>query len=91
MGRVELGLIIRSPQLAEELLKMAELVKTEAAYQVRLGADGQRLEWSTSSSTLDETLFEEPGSGFLERLWLSLVGPLVPEALLQSPRADIHQ
>ena len=57
MGRVELGLIIRSPQLAEELLKMAELVKTEAAYQVRLGADGQRLEWSTSSSTQDETLF----------------------------------
>ena len=57
MGRVELGLIIRSPQLAEELLKMAELVKTEAAYQVRLGADRQRLEWSISSSTQDETLF----------------------------------
>ncbi len=78
----ELGFIIRSPQLAEELLTLAELVKTEAAYRVRLGADKSSLEWNIASSTQEETLYEEPDSGFWERLWLRLVGPLVPEALL---------
>jgi len=78
----ELGLIIRSPRLAEELLRMAELVKSEAAYRVRLGADKESLEWHISSQSREETLFEEPDTGFWQRLLLRLIAPLVPDALL---------
>jgi cardiolipin synthase C len=79
----ELGLIIRSPVLAEQLLRMAEVVKAEAAYRVRLGADRDGVEWHfVSPDNGPQMLDEEPDTGFLTRLWLRLVGPLVPEALL---------
>jgi putative cardiolipin synthase len=78
----ELGLIIRSPRLSEQLLGLAELVKSEAAYRVRLGADKQTLEWHISSQGREQTLFEEPDTGFWQRLLLRLIGPLVPDALL---------
>jgi putative cardiolipin synthase len=78
----ELGLIVRSPQLAEELLSLAEFVMSEAAYRVRLSADKQSLEWHMSSYDWEQTLFEEPDTGFWQRLLLRLIGPFVPDALL---------
>ncbi|MCI4430771.1 MAG: phospholipase D family protein [Burkholderiales bacterium] len=78
----ELGLIVRSQHLAEELLSMAELVKAEAAYRVRLGADKESLEWHITSQSREQILFEEPDTGFWQRLLLRLIGPFVPDALL---------
>ncbi len=78
----ELGLIVRSPVLAEQLLRMAELVKAEAAFRVRLGADRESLEWHFASPEGPQMLDEEPDTGLLTRLWLRLIGPFVPDALL---------
>jgi len=75
----ELGLLIRSPELAQQLGRLAELVKTEAAYRVRLNRDTGRIEWTLPGRAGGETLTEEPDSTWLQRLLLNIVAPLVPE------------
>ena len=64
------------------MLRLAELVKAEAAFRVRLGADGERLEWHHASPQGPQVLDEEPDTTFWTRLLLRLVGPFVPDALL---------
>jgi len=78
----ELGLLIRSPELTAQLLKLAELVQTEGAYRVKLSKDKSRIEWHVPASEGGEVLTEEPDSTWWQRLWLNLIGPLVPEDVL---------
>jgi putative cardiolipin synthase len=78
----ELGLLIRSPQLTQQLMTLAELVQKEAAYHVRLSKDRQNLEWHLPTPEGDQVLTEEPDTSWWTRLWLRLIGPLVPEDAL---------
>jgi phosphatidylserine/phosphatidylglycerophosphate/cardiolipin synthase-like enzyme len=78
----ELGLLIRSPELTAQLMKLAELVQTEGAYRVLLSKDKSHLEWHLSTAEGDQVLTEEPDSTWWQRLWLNLIGPLVPEDAL---------
>jgi len=78
----ELGLLIRSPQLTQQLMTLAELVQNEAAYRVRLSKDKQSLEWVLPTPEGEQVLTEEPDSSWWTRLWLRLLGPLVPEDAL---------
>ena len=78
----ELGLLIRSPQLTQQLMTLAELVQNEAAYRVRLSKDKQNLEWVLPTPEGEQVLTEEPDSSWWTRLWLRLLGPLVPEDAL---------
>jgi putative cardiolipin synthase len=74
----ELGLLIRSPRLTGELLTLAELVKNEAAYRLRLNRDTRRIEWSFGAKDA-QPLTEEPDTTFMQRWLLRLVAPFVPE------------
>jgi putative cardiolipin synthase len=78
----ELGLLIRSPELTAQLMKLAELVQSEGAYRVRLSKDKSQLEWHLPAAEGNQVLTEEPDSTWWQRLWLNLVGPLVPEDAL---------
>ena len=80
----ELGLFIRSPALAAQLMHMGHLVTSQAAYRVRLAKDKSSLEWVLPSpaGSAETVLTSEPDTGFFERLWLQLIGPLVPEDAL---------
>jgi len=79
----ELGLLIRSPELAAQLKAMAELVQREGAYRVVLSKDKSRLEWHLPAAEGGpQVLTEEPDSTWWQRLWLNLIGPLVPEEAL---------
>jgi putative cardiolipin synthase len=78
----ELGLLIRSPELTMQLMKLAEFVMNEAAYRVELTKDKQSLQWTLNTPEGEQTLTEEPDTGWLQRLWLRLIGPLVPEDAL---------
>jgi len=79
----ELGLLIRSPELTAQLMRLAELVQTEGAYRVTLSKDKSQLEWHLPAAEGGtQVLTEEPDSTWLQRLWLNLIGPLVPEDAL---------
>ena len=80
----ELGLFIRSPALAAQLMHLGHLVTSQAAYRVRLAKDKSSLEWvlPNPAGGAETVLTSEPDTGFFERLWLQLIGPLVPEDAL---------
>jgi putative cardiolipin synthase len=78
----ELGLLIRSPQLTAQLMQLAELVIKEGTYRVRLTKDKSSLQWTLNTPEGEQTLTEEPDTGWFQRLWLRLIGPLVPEDAL---------
>jgi putative cardiolipin synthase len=79
----ELGLLIRSEPLTAQLNKLAEFVITQAAYRVRLSKDKRDLEWVLPGPDGHETVLDtEPDTTGLERFWLWLIGPLVPDAVL---------
>jgi putative cardiolipin synthase len=78
----ELGFLIRSPVLTGQLLKLAEVVKNEAAYRVRLGKETGQPEWHITTPDGQQTFFEEPDTTWWQRALLWLVGPLVPEGHL---------
>ncbi len=79
----ELGLLIHSPELTEQLLKLAAFVINEASFQVRLGADRKSLEWHIRTADGDRKIFtEEPDTSWWQRTMLHLVGPFIPEGQL---------
>jgi cardiolipin synthase C len=77
----EFGLLIRSPELAEELRALIERLAREGAYRLHLDADGRTLRWSTGDG--DAVIrVDEPDTDFGSRLLLDLLEPLVPEEML---------
>lgn len=81
LHNTEMGLIIHSPELAREALRLAQGVKRQAAHRLRLATDGQTIEWLAAGDD-DEVHADEPESGFWLRLLLELLAPLAPEELL---------
>ncbi len=80
----ELGLLIRSPELTAQLMRLANLVMAQAAYRVRLSKDKSDLEWvlPNPDGGPETVLTSEPDTSALERMWLWMIGPLVPDDIL---------
>jgi len=77
----EFGLLIRSPELAEELHALLTKLMREGAYRLHLDADGRTLHWAAGDSDLHVEAFE-PDTDFGSRLLLDLLEPFVPEEML---------
>jgi putative cardiolipin synthase len=77
----EIGLIVFSPEMAQQVVKLVDALKQQGAYRLRLGEHGRGLEWLDESDGR-AVLHEEPDSGFWNRLLLELLAPLTPESLL---------
>ncbi len=76
----ELGSIIDSKPLALELLQVIDLDRTKSAWQVRLAATGQGLEWVDIDDSGKEKIYtSEPDISPLTQLKQWLLGPLVPD------------
>src|SRR5437867_1506217 len=78
----EMGIIIQSPQLAKEVLRLMDLDKLQASYRVLLAEDGQTLNWLTFDEDGETILDKEPDVGFWKKLWLKILAPLAPVELL---------
>jgi len=79
----EVAVFIESPALAQQLLHLIELVTRDGGYRVRLGTSGAA-EWvdAPPGSGDSATLTEEPETSLLQRFFLRLLGPWLPEDLL---------
>ncbi len=75
----ELGIIIESPQLAREMLRVVHISKLQSAYRLRFGPDGQSLQWLTMDDEGEVILLTEPDSSLLLQLQTYLLAPFVPE------------
>ncbi len=75
----ELGMIVDSPELAKEVLRVIHISKLQSAYRVRLRSDQRGLEWLTADDDKEIVLTSEPDSTFFLRLQNILLAPFVPE------------
>ena len=78
----EMGVVMDSAALAQEMLRVIDVSKTGSAYRLRLTEDGYAVQWLTTDGTTETVLTDEPESTFWQRLYNTLMGPLVPEVLL---------
>jgi putative cardiolipin synthase len=76
----EMGLFIESPVLAQQVLKLVEVIKSQGAYRVRLADDGKTLQWTTlAGAGQAEVQVEEPETDFWSRIMLEVLSVLIPE------------
>ena len=78
----ELGIIVESPQLAAEMLRVIHISKLQSAYRLRFGTDGRSIEWLTMNDDVEVALQTEPDTTFFSRLQNLLLSPFVPEQQL---------
>jgi putative cardiolipin synthase len=78
----ELGIMVDSPQLAREMLRIINISKLESAYRLRLAEPGDRIEWLTIDNEKEVILYSEPESTWFQRVYNDVLAPLVPEDLL---------
>lgn len=78
----EMGLVIDSGPLAQEMLRVIEVNKIRSSYRLRLTEDGKGVQWLTTEGQLETVFTEEPESTFWQRFHNSLMAPFVPEVLL---------
>ncbi|MEO7852050.1 MAG: phospholipase D family protein, partial [Rubrivivax sp.] len=78
----EMGLFIDSPALAQQVLKLVDVIKSQGTYHVRLAPNGVDLQWSVSDKVGGEELVEEPETDIWTRMMLEVLSVLVPEDLL---------
>ncbi len=78
----EMGVVIESPQLAREMLRIINISKLQNSYRLRLAKPAGTLEWLTTDGEQEVVLTTEPESGFFKRFYNSLIAPIVPEMLL---------
>ena len=78
----ELGLLVDSPQLAAQVLALADHVRSAGSYQLRLAEPGDRLQWVEVEGGVETVHDHEPDAGWATRLKLLLLFPFVSEGLL---------
>ncbi|MCR6477248.1 phospholipase D family protein [Variovorax sp. ZS18.2.2] len=73
----ELGIIIQSEEMARQLESFAD---AGSAYTLRLGADGQSVEWVEQDDDGKQTVYDvPPETTAWQRLRLRLLAPFIPE------------
>ncbi|MDM0073342.1 phospholipase D family protein [Variovorax sp. J2P1-59] len=78
----EMGVVVDSPQLAREMLRVIKISKLQNSYRLRLSKETGTVEWLTTDGEKEIILTVEPESGFFLRFYNKLIAPIVPEMLL---------
>jgi putative cardiolipin synthase len=81
LHNTEIGLFIRSRQLAGQMLRLAQVLREQGVWRVQAGASGA-LEWHGEDDGVPTVLHSEPDASWWDRLLLELVAPFTPEQLL---------
>lgn len=78
----ELGMLIESPELAEDVLRLKDLVKSVGSFQLRLAPESNKVQWVGSEDDKETVYEDEPGVGIGTRLEVWLLSPFISESLL---------
>jgi putative cardiolipin synthase len=76
----ELGLVMRSPDLARQVTSLLDDISADGSYKLRLADHSDRIEWSSGEPEM--TWYTDPETTRLQRFVLKLVAPFAPEELL---------
>jgi cardiolipin synthase C len=76
----ELGLVMRSPDIARQVTNLLDDISADGSYKLRLVDHSDRIEWSSGDPEM--TWYTDPETTRLQRFVLKLVAPFAPEELL---------
>jgi putative cardiolipin synthase len=77
----ELGLVMRSPELARQVTALLDDITAEGSYKLSLDRSGH-IVWSVGEGESERTWHTEPETTLLQRFSLKLLAPFAPEELL---------
>jgi len=77
----ELGLVIRSPEIASQVTSLLDDISADGSYQLSLDPH-DRIVWSSGEPGDERTWRKDPETTRLQRFMLDLLAPFAPEELL---------
>src|ERR1700744_4621524 len=77
----ELGLVMRSPEIAREVTGLLDDLSSDGSYKLRLDERG-RVEWVAGEGAAQKVWHVEPATSRTERIWLTILSPFAPDELL---------
>ncbi|MGO9934617.1 MAG: phospholipase D-like domain-containing protein [Steroidobacteraceae bacterium] len=78
----ELGLVIRSAEIAHQVTNLLDDISTDGSYKLQLVDHGKRIEWSSGEPGAMQTWRIDPQTTHLQRFWLKALTPFAPDELL---------
>jgi cardiolipin synthase C len=78
----ELGLVIRSADIARQVTSLLDDISADGSYTLELVDHSDRIEWSSGEPGSEKTWYTDPETTRLQRFVLKLVAPFAPEELL---------
>jgi putative cardiolipin synthase len=78
----ELGLVIRSADIARQVTSLLDDISADGSYRLRLVGHGGRIEWSSGEPGSEKTWYIDPETTRLQRFALKILAPFAPEELL---------
>jgi cardiolipin synthase C len=77
----ELGLVMRSSEIAREVTGLLDDLSTDGSYKLRLDEHG-RVEWVAGEGSAQKVWHVDPATSRFERVWLIVLSPFAPDELL---------
>jgi putative cardiolipin synthase len=78
----ELGLVIRSAEIARQVTNLLDDISADGSYKLQLVGHSNRIEWSSGEPGSEKTWYTDPETTRLQRFSLKILAPFAPEELL---------
>jgi phosphatidylserine/phosphatidylglycerophosphate/cardiolipin synthase-like enzyme len=77
----ELGIVIRSPEIARQVISLLDDISAEGSYKLELDRHG-RIEWLSGEPGAEQVWHNDPETTLAQRVLLEMLAPFAPEELL---------
>ncbi len=77
----ELGLVMRSPEIARQVIGLIDDINADGSYRLSLDASGH-IVWSSGEGSEEKVWHNEPETTLIQRFSIKLLAPFAPEELL---------
>jgi phosphatidylserine/phosphatidylglycerophosphate/cardiolipin synthase-like enzyme len=78
----ELGLVIRSADIARQVTSLLDDISADGSYKLQLIDHSNQIEWTSGEAGSEQTWYTDPETTRLQRFTLKLLAPFAPEELL---------
>jgi cardiolipin synthase C len=78
----ELGLVMRSGEIARQVTSLLDDISADGSYRLRLLNQSDQIEWSSGEPGSEKYWFTDPETTHLQRFTLKILAPFAPEELL---------
>jgi putative cardiolipin synthase len=78
----ELGLVIRSTEIARQVTSLLDDISADGSYQLQLVGHSNQIEWSSGEPGAERRWYTDPETTRAQRFALKVLAPFAPEELL---------